>query len=591
MTNDMLPDLTQGNLADRLYDIALDPEALETFIDLWNSAGLDAQSARQTMDDIAAFDDTYSSHLNRADTFLGRGEDEGPTLSALLAPFENLAAMIVDRALNVVACNAAATHYYDLKAGDNLVKLQVPQPDQDKLETAIGDLFNAAAKPDCLLKLETGPNAVQTLLQMRRLSKTADGGPMNALIVTTRHHWLPALGDTLEEVFQLTQAEQGIVRAMVEGHDVKSISKSRGTSEGTVRYQIKSILAKMNAKSQSEVIRLVLSLRDVTENVRSGNALHTRSMTGEDLDWLETEVWKPFKTLVLPDGRNLDYHDMGPATGAPVLFSHMGYCIVRWSRPMIKLAFQHGLRIICPIRAGYGQSTNIDWKDDVIASTREDTLALLAHLGIKRLPYMPQGNDLIFAVDLAAAKPGLISEIIGICARPYLKGDKHYARMGKWHRFFLSTGKHSPHLLHFTTKAVISMARKIGVVEMFRHANKDSAADMALTHDKVHGPVLAANTELIVGTKEGVAQAYTMELMTSEADWSDLVIAARDTPTWFVNGLEDPAYDVGTIADYRESYPWIDIEVVPNAGQMLIYQHFMDLIPRVAKCAKAAREK
>lgn len=90
-------------------------------------------------------------------------------------------------------------------------------------------------------------------------------GAKHALVVTTRYHWQTALGQTLEEVFGLTSAEQGVVRALVEVLDVKSISTERGTSASTVRGQIKSILAKMNARTQSEVIRLVMSLRDVSQ--------------------------------------------------------------------------------------------------------------------------------------------------------------------------------------------------------------------------------------------------------------------------------------------------------------------------------------
>lgn len=71
--------------------------------------------------------------------------------------------------------------------------------------------------------------------------------------------------------------------------------------------------------------------------------------------------------------------------------------------------------------------------------------------------------------------------------------------MGKWHRFFLSTARHAPHLLKLTAKAVVSMAKRIDLAEMYRHMNKASATDVALLQDKCVAPVLLANAEIIAG--------------------------------------------------------------------------------------------
>jgi DNA-binding CsgD family transcriptional regulator/pimeloyl-ACP methyl ester carboxylesterase len=412
---------------------------------------------------------------------------------------------------------------------------------------------------------------------------------MLALVVTTYYHWNDILGQVLCEVFGLTSAEQAVVRSMVEGRSAKEIATARGTSEGTVRGQIKSILAKMNARSQSEIIRLVLSLRDVSSHEQGTPTLRMASRSQVTADWLNAEVWKPFKTLTLPDGRRMDYHDMGPASGAPLLYTHMGYCQARWHAPMLKRAFQQGLRVICPIRAGYGHSDNISLKADILQSTNDDTLFLLDHLEIARLPYATQGNDLIFAAAFAARHPGKVTEIIGLSARPYLHGDLHYSGMGKWHRFFLSTAKHSPHLLHFTVKSAIAVARRHGVERMFRNMQAGSAADMALSHDADLLPVMKANGELVASKTTNAAQAYAMEIRATEAPWDHLVHATKTIRTWFVIGAEDPATDIATIAAYREAYPWIEIEVVQNAGQMLIFQHYDTLLPRLADAARRAR--
>lgn len=588
MTKDLSNQINSEGIVDQLYDIALDPNSLEAFIDAWNDAGLDASAARQTIKNIDQFDSAYQAHLSRADTFLTRGAkaDEVPDLAAMLTPFNSLAAFIVDQDLQIVATNTGAEQAFGIEKGAKLNAMNLPHDAIDIVRAGLRDVFRNTDSPDRLLKIEFSGKPGPALFQVRKLESADKSGAEHALVVTTRYHWHAALGQTLEEVFGLTAAEQGVVRALVEGLDAKSIATERGTSEGTVRGQIKSILAKMNARTQSEVIRLVMSLRDVSQGAIPLAEQSRGSPFLVTSDWLQAEVWKPFKTLILPDGRRLDYHDMGPVTGAPVLYSHMGYGLVRWHEPMVKLAFAHGLRVICPIRAGYGQSDSIAPKADVLKSTREDTLLLLKHLGIERLPYVTQGNDLIFAADLASHHPEVVSEIIGICARPSLPGDRHYSGMGKWHRFFLSTAQHAPHLLKFTSKAVFAMARRLGPMEMFRQTNQSSPADLKLLEDDAVVPVLIANAELIVGKSNDVAQAYTHEILATEADWSALMKNCADTKIWCVNGGQDPATDIATIAEYREAYPWINIEVIPDAGQLLVFQHYETLIPRITAAAK-----
>lgn len=580
--------LSPDQIVDQLYDIALDPESLIGFIDAWNGAGLDTQSARETLESINTFDDAYAAHLRRAETFLTRGAEDAPALSSLLAPFDNLAAVIVDRDLRVVAYNDGATRALGLGDGDTLSALQASPATIEVFENVLHDLFSAGQKPDRLLKLEIGAKDTQTLFQIHRLKGAGPDGQPLALIVTTQYHWQPALGATLQEVFELTSAEQGVVRSLVEGMDAKSIAAQRGTSEGTVRSQIKSILSKMNARSQSEVIRLVLSFRDVTQGLADTVKLPPSLSPLAAVDWLDAEVWKPFGVLTRPGGRKMYFADLGPATGAPVLYSHMGFCAARWSRSMLKHAFRHNLRIICPIRAGYGPSENLSRSDDVMQATFDDTMALLDHLGIKRLPYLTQSSDLMFAVDLAARRPDVVTEIIGMCARPYVPGDLHYASMSKWHRFFLSTAKHAPHLLTFTSNAMMALGRRVGMVPLFRQVMKDSPTDLAMIDDPDINPVLVAIGDMISSEHAHIAQAYSMELLESEKDWSHLMVQAKETPTWFVNGLEDPSIDATSIAAFREHYPWINIEVIPDAGQLVLYQRHADLIPRIAQSAKNA---
>lgn len=595
MSKETAKPAVKDQIVDSLYDIALDPNELQRFIQEWTDAGLDAENVRRTINKIEAFDTDFQSHLDRADMFLSRhgSEDQEALLREILEPFDASAAMILNAQLNVVAVNAGAANAYALAEGNDLSDLQLYDAEKEELIRVLTHLARNPQAPARLLNFESMTTGRPVIFHVKRLGGLGKGDVANTeglvLVVTTEFYWAPELNQTLEEVFTLSSAERSVVQALVEGKDAKAIADLRGTSVDTVRTQIRAILGKTKSRSQSELIRLVLSLRDVI----GSKADASRSQTGGNLrlstDWLDAEVWKPLETMTLADGRQMQYHVQGPADGAPILFSHMGYGQLRWPKPILKLAYRHGLRAISPVRPGYGQSDNVDRTADLLPILRSDTCQLLDHLGIARLPYLTQGNDLIFAADFAAENPERVSEIIGLGARAFLPGDGHYAGMGRWHRFFLSTAQHAPHLLFFTARAAFSLARKIGGEQMFRNMNMQSPADMRLLDDPDFAPVLVESAKLTVGEKTNAAQAYAMELLLTESDWSARMFAAQRTPTWFVNGTEDPMFDMATISAYREVYPWVEIETVERAGQLLFFQHYQALIPRIAKAARAAQ--
>lgn len=594
MSNDTPKSVAKEHIVDRLYDIALDPNELDRFIDTWNDAGLDAERVRRTINKIEAFDSDFQSHLDRASTFLARHDapDQKQILLEALEPFDASPALILNDRLQIAALNAGARAAYDLSEGQDLSQLDLYEAEMDELQRVLKNMVLGPADQNCLLNFESVKTGRPVIFHVKRVTASKSGAVIGAtplvLVVTTEFFWPVALNETLGEVFSLSSAELGVVQALVEGNDAKSISAARGTSIETVRTQIRNVLGKTKSRSQTELIRLVLTMRDVVGSKEDANPKQGARHSVHAADWLDAEVWKSFETITLNDGRVMYYHVQGPMDGAPVLFSHMGYCQVRWSRSMLTQAYRHGLKVICPIRAGYGDSDPLDRKADVLASLADDTVQLLDHLKIGQLPYVVQGNDLLFACDLAVRQPERVSEIIGLGARPFLHGDQHYAAMSAWHRFFLSTAQHAPHLLFYTIRAGFTLARKLGSANMFARVNSNSPADLRLLEDPEMLPVLEANGQLSIGDKKNAATAYAMELLETEADWSETLHKSKDTPIWFVNGMEDPLYDSATIAAYREQYPWINIETVEQGGQLLIFLQYKMLIPRIAEAARRA---
>ena len=244
--------------------------------------------------------------------------------------------------------------------------------------------------------------------------------------------------------------------------------------------------------------------------------------------------------------------------------------------------------MICPIRAGYGHSDTIEMTADPLDTASTDTAVLLNTLGIQRVPYVAQGTDFPFAVDLIAKHPNLVSEVLGFGARPCLPGGLQVNGAGRWQRFFVTTARNSPHLAQFASHAVMAMCKRIGPDAMLRQLCKDSPADLALLENDEIRRVLVANLSLMAGKSTNAARAFAMEYIAFQADWSDLVMATRPIPVQLFLAQEDPTIDLNALPKFQQAYPWIAFEVVQNAGLALTFQHPEKLIPLMAKAASRA---
>lgn len=576
-------------IVDRIYQIALEPSSLEEFIDYWHESELASRFHSIEDENPGDFDNSYKIHLDRAQSILQHSETSRSDLTAYLQPYDNLAAFIVSNTLHVEVSNQGAFSAFGVKPGVRLDALSVPLEMRNALLKTTQEVLRKSKITEKLIKAEMASKCGTVLFRVMRIANSTQG-EQAALVVSSHFYWRDSIAALLGHVFHLTDAEQDVVRLLVEGKNTKSIATTRNTSEGTARGQIKSIISKMNLSSQTDIVRLVMTLGEFPKSADSDNNTVELAVPELSNNWLETEVWKPFKSITVDDDRTLTYHDMGPANGNPILFSHLGSCMVRWPRSMIRLAFEHNLRVICPIRAGYGQSDSLKLSANIFETMRTDTVSLITSLGIKKLPYAIQGSDFPFAVDLISKQPEMVSELISVGGRPCLPGGSSVDGEGRWQRFFVSMAQKAPHMVQFASKALMAMSRRIGPEAMLRQLCKDSPADLALLNIEEMKQILVANINLMASESTNAAGAFAMEYIAFQEDWSDRVMTTQTMPVQIFLADEDPTVDLTAIPKLQEAYPWINIEVVQNAGLALIYQQFDVLIPLMADAAKSATE-
>lgn len=589
MHDDASPGIDHGPIIDQIYEVALEPWALEDFIEFWHSSGLDRHYAAVHEDGTSSGEEVLRTHLERAQIILQREGTRAPDLAQFLKPVQSMAAFVTDKALHICAATEGAQAGLGLQPGGSIERLSLPSEIRLALSETIQKVLTPAGPPEQLLKIDLADKAGSLLFRVSRIA-TPQSPETFALVVSNQFHWRAETGALLGRVFQLTLAEQDVVRLLLMGHETKAIAAARRTSEGTVRGQIKTILSKTNLRSQADIVRLVMSLSDFAPAAAEPGDTHPAPESFEQSGWLEAEVWKPMDTLALGDGRTLTYLDMGPRSGNPVLMSHMGSCMARWSPSMIRLAFKENLRVICPIRAGYGHSSSIPAQADPLATASRDCIDLLDHLGIGQVPFVAQGTDFPFAADLAARHPGTITEVIGIGARPCLPGGESVEGAGRWQQFFVSTARNAPQLVQFASKAVMAMCKRIGPEAMLRQLCRDSAADLAILEIEEMKPVLVANISLMAGRSTNAGRAFAREYIAFQTDWSASVLAMKDMPVQVFVADEDPTFDQAGLPRLAEAYPWMRFEVLREAGLALLYQKYEVLIPAMAAAAVRAAQ-
>ena len=551
----------RAEIVDRLYEVAVDPVRLEDLMLVWEVA----QAPMRTGLVEAAVeldDEDIEAHLRRATVFLDRFEaTRGEAVyRSVLEDIPRSAAFLSDGGAGIAAFNRPAAVAFGLKDGAHLVDLPFDADDISLLRGVIYKVASGQAERVVTLRIRSSVTGSPVIVRIGPIA--SDNAKPLALVMSTELVWPEGFEVTVQEAFALTAAEVEIVQAMTLGLPIKDIAEARGRSAETVRTQVRSILAKTETHSQSELIRVMLGLMDVAfMPSESAGPVPNRAGALEQLSFQQTTG---------ADGRRLEWIEFGSPTGAPCLFMHLDYGLIRWPATAERAARMRGIRVIVPVRAGYGRSELHPRGVDHLQGVTTDYLTVLDRLGVSRIAVIAMGADLRFALNLSLKKPGLVTGILGCAAQLPLRTAAQYDRMDKWQRFILANARYAPKVLPFLVQAGFSLARRLGKEKFFAQVNGGSAADMeAFGIPEIREAVLAGS-EVSLGAKILAHEAFTRECIGSEKDWSDLVHAVT-VPVQLLQGDQDPQTPVQTINELILNYPHLDVSFVPNTGQLLFF--------------------
>ncbi len=566
----------ENEIIDHIYEVAVDPSRLEALMDRWETAIGPRRKAigptQSRLGDIAHWEGHFERASRIMDRFLGENDGRGP-----LARVERSAAFMVERNLQISEVNAAATRILGVRAGAHLDELALEDIEKGSLSIEIGRMFVANDSADRLLRLRSLENDRLIICSLRLISP--DGGPPRVLAMTSELDWPKGYSAVLQEAFDLTEAEVAVLQALTEGHSLTRIAATRGRSVDTVRAQIKSVMGKTETRTQAELVRLTISTLELARPAANRAADETAAGASGVVPPL------PIKVLFRPDGRRLEWVEFGAPAGRPVLVLPMAFGLIRWPRAAEQAAQERGLRIVVPLRAGFGRSTPLPRKAEYLKESAEDLEAICQHLAFAQLPILTMMGDNLLAFELAMRHPERVRAVIACAGVLPFDTHEQYERMHKWHRFVIAGARYTPALLPFMSKAGFALSQRIGPLGMGRAIYAGSEADLALLDDPEMAAVMVAGSEMHSIPGDHYAMTFARDLIAHQTrNWNDVIEPlSRRLPLHFIFGAQDPQCPPETVAEWRAAHQGVEFTSFDDAGQLVFFSKWRQILPVLDK--------
>jgi pimeloyl-ACP methyl ester carboxylesterase/DNA-binding CsgD family transcriptional regulator len=496
---------------------------------------------RSLVDDIAAtLDDPggtarLSRHLE-GDADPGVGDPAPP-------PDGGRAEVIVDRRGRLIGQNAAAAAQFGLPPGGDLADIAVSVAALQRFLAAQADSADPA--PLAVARADG-----QTVFLFGR--RTEAGGPL--LLTEVR----PGIGHTvrarLAEAVGLTASEGPLLDRLSAGQPLDAIARDLGRTEGTVRQQVKAIMAKMGVNSQRQVIATAYALSLMYAHSAGAAAQAANAVQGATLHH------GPHGTVGL--------HQFGPADGMAVLLCH-GALFGIGAQPAARAsAATLGLRVIAPERPGFGHTRLPDGADPVALATAQ-TLHLLDSLALRRVVVLAHDIGTRFAARLALVAPDRVAAVVAAPATPPMQTWAQTADMPTRHRVNAWAAQHLPGLMDRIVALGLSQIARSGVDAIPRLVFDGCDFDQAVLRRPEAAPVLTEAFELAWAQR---GAGFRADMRLTNENWVDEARRIA-VPVLCLRGSESRTVSRSAVEGLARTLPQGRFRAVDGAGHSLPVSH------------------
>lgn len=456
----------------------------------------------------------------------------------------------------ILALNAAATDALSVTAGDGLSALGMTRGEFDAFAQRLVDI------PEPTLLHIACPQAGS---RARPIPVTGVYYPWyHAFVLTVlQEHWPRSVDRAFGELYGLSTGERDILRLLAQGLGSEAISERRGSSVGTVRQQLKSVLSKMGVQTQLSAATLAAAA--------AAAALSFGDRAGHPAGQLPVSGTQgPLRTGSFPRGRRrVGWRHFGDCDGTPVLFLHGPSFGAGEYAEDRRLAARYRLSVYAPERPGYGRTDSHEAGEDVIACQIRDACALLDREGVEAVTILVHEVALIPALAMARECPERVRGVLGVSAAPPFVQLEQIEVIPDHQSVYIEAARHAPWLAHLLIRLLVVQMRRLGPQQWVKVIFGDLEPDARV----MQRPELRAG---IVGTYSFYVnqsgQGFEQDLEMMHRDWSDLV-SSVPVPLRLLHGAENPTTPPAQLDIFRALRPGTAIELVEQAGLTLAVSH------------------
>ncbi len=379
-----------------------------------------------------------------------------------------------------------------------------------------------------------------------------------------------------QKTYDLTDAETDVAIRLADGQQPKEISQVRCASLETIRTQIKMIKRKTDCRDIPDIVRLVYGF---------STGLFVSSQVSKSLPayMQERSAFKKESSTTLRDGRKMSYIEQGDTQGTPAVFIHDMLYGAELLDKTAEAASRQGLRIISPLRPGYGKSDKIKnaYGDKLLDEVARDICELLDRLGIAKVMILGHSVGVFYAMRFAKMFPNRTTSLLSVGHVPIWR-DEWMAKLPKRQRLIARITKYAPKLLPLVTRTGVALIDE-GRVDTFIDAlHKDIPVDMkALKKSGIYDLVCA-------GLEASVAQgadAFRRDCIFPLTDYSHEA-KNLDIPCHVLHGDKNMVILPAHIVAFAKIAPETTIETVKGAGRFLLYSHWEYVLNALKQAAK-----
>ncbi len=558
----MQDDPRKNVLIERLYQIAIDPQAFHDLLDEWDAAI--AQSLDRGDESLA--DAMLQAHAERAGAILEtieKGKDRP-------APFPLAEAINLDPNPAILISTTGKC----LAANDVARERLHVQPGQD-LAAALGDgvsstmdlkgLIDRLASSSVgqfgilgLIDIDPEQNGDSTLLALSGAQCVADPN-VAGLLTVLAPVWSDRTLTALREHFQLTDAEIEVIQSLVSGNNVEQIAKTRQTSIHTVRSQIKAILGKTNLDTQLNLIRHMGFLQ------RHEKAPQQYVSEGD----FRAQANPAAQMFSLSNGKQLEYTLIGPSDGRPVLYIHGLIDTVRFAEATVQQLYERSIRLVAPARPFFGRSDGYVDPANPLEEFADDVVELLDHLGLTALPVFGHMAGTLYGVVLAGRYKDRVTSIFSVAGAVPMVHRWQFSGMSMGHRISGLTARHAPALLPVLISGGIRLIRDGKQDQMLKLAFKDSPHDLSMADDPELRELIYERYRNV--TNQGI-HAFKTDIVQVSSDWSHRMEGV-DCPIRIYHGALEKVVLPKGVQLFADSHDNVALFIQPDAGQLILSSH------------------